>query len=276
MLYEKIDLYQYFNIERPNGAAGYLTCYVIDQLVETDPNRTRSAMLVIPGGAYRFVSAREGESVALAYLSHGISSFVLDYSVYPNCFYPTQIREASMAMIYIRENSKKYNIDPEMVAAVGFSAGGHLCGCLGNMFASEVLADLRNSDFIRPTAVVLSYPVTNYDHPSRTHIGSFNNLSNYNDELAKTLSISDMVNKKSSPAFIWHTISDPAVPVCGSIKLAEVYNELKIPLEVHLFATGPHGVSVATPEVGSDFPHLTCWIDLSVNWLKGLGLKIFS
>ena len=171
MQYEVIDLYQYFNLPRPTGGKGYLTAYVMNQLNETDPNRTRSAMLILPGGGYGYVSAREGESVALAYLSHGINAFILDYSVYPNCFYPTQIREASMAMIYIRENCKKYHIDPELVAAVGFSAGGHLCGCLGNMFASEVLADLRNSDFIRPTAVILSYPVTDYDDPSRTHIG---------------------------------------------------------------------------------------------------------
>ena len=151
-----------------------------------------------------------------------------------------------------------------------------MCGCLGNMFSSEVLSDLRNSDFIRPTAVILSYPVTNYDVPLRTHIGSFNALSNNNEELAKKLSLVDMVNKKSSPAFIWHTVTDQAVPVCGSIKLAEVYNEMCIPLEVHLFADGPHGASVATKEVGSDFPKLSCWINLSVNWLSGLGFKVFS
>ena len=276
MLYEKIDLYQYFNIPKPDGAKGYLTVYCISQLTETDPNRTRSAILVIPGGAYCMVSAREAESVAFAYIKHGISAFILDYSVYPNCYYPTQIREASMAMIYIRENCKKYYIDPETVAAVGFSAGGHLCGCLGNMFSSEVLSNLRNSDFIRPTAVILSYPVTNYDIQSRTHIGSFNALSNNNEELAKKLSLIDMVNKNSSPAFIWHTITDPCVPVCGSIKLAEVYNEMSIPLEVHLFANGPHGVSIATSEVGSDYPMLSCWVDLSVNWLKGVGFKVFS
>ncbi|MBR3865059.1 MAG: alpha/beta hydrolase [Clostridia bacterium] len=276
MIHEKIDLYEYLNLQKPNGAKGYLTVYCIDQPTEIDTNRTRSAMLIIPGGGYTFVSAREGESVALAYLNHGINCFILDYSVYPNCYYPTQIREASMAMIFIRENCKKYHIDPETVGAVGFSAGGHLCGCLGNMFASEVLADLRNSDFIRPSAVVLSYPVTNYDIPSRTHIGSFNALSYNNDELAKTLSLCDMVNKKSSPAFIWHTVTDAAVPVCGSIELARVYNEMQIPLEVHLFAQGPHGTSVATKEVGSDFPKLAGWVNLSVNWLEGVGFKIFS
>ncbi len=276
MIYERIDLYEYFALPKPTGASGILSVYCIDYLSDINSNVTRSAMLVIPGGGYSFVSGREGEPIALEYLSRGINAFVLDYSIYPNCYYPTQIREASMAMIFIRENCKKYHIDPETVGAVGFSAGGHLCGCLGNMFGSEVLSDLRNSDFIRPTAVILSYPVTNYDIPSRTHIGSFNALSNNNDELAKTLSLCDMVNKKSSPAFIWHTINDNVVPVCGSIKLAEVYNEIQIPLEVHLFSNGRHGLSLATKEVGYDFPMIACWFDLSINWLKGLGFIILS
>lgn len=275
MVCEKIDLYDYFNLERPEGAAGYLHAYRFEKNAETPAGRTRSAMLVIPGGGYAFVSQREAEPVALAYLNRGVNAFVLDYSIYPNCFYPTQLREAAMAMIYIRENSKKFHIDGDTVGAVGFSAGGHLCGCLGNAFNSEVLSDLRNCDFVRPSAVILSYPVTNYDHPTRTHIGSFECLSNNNTELAKKLSLIDMVTKQSSPAFIWHTMEDAAVPVCGTIALVNRYNELKVPVEFHLFESGPHGVSIATNEVGPDFPRLAKWVNLSISWLKEHGFIIF-
>ena len=40
-------------------------------------------MLVIPGGGYGMVSAREGEPIALSFLNKGYNSFVLTYSVAP-------------------------------------------------------------------------------------------------------------------------------------------------------------------------------------------------
>ena len=35
-----------------------------------------------------------------------------------------------MAMMYLRREADKLNIDGEHIAAIGFSAGGHLCGCI--------------------------------------------------------------------------------------------------------------------------------------------------
>ena len=275
MLIEKIDLYSYFNLPKREGQAGILTTYVLENNPETGLSRKRSAILVIPGGAYAMVSAREAESVALAYLSHGISAFVLDYSVAPNSSYPTQLREAAMAMIYIRENAKKYHIDPETVGAIGFSAGGHLCGCLGTLFNSPDLQDLRNCDFARPSAIILSYPVT-VSTEGKTHAGSFDNVTANNDELRNKLSLDNCVTKFSSPAFIWHTMNDPAVPLYGSLVLAQKYNELQIPFELHVFEDGAHGLSIATDEVNSRNDAVAVWVNLSVTWLKQRGFIIYS
>ena len=274
MLVERIDLYTYFNIPKPKEAEGFLTVYCLDNSTEIDTKRVRPAMLVIPGGGYTFVSDREGESIAMAYLSHGFQAFLLKYSVAPDFVYPTQFREAAMAMIFIRENAKKYHVDPDQVASIGFSAGGHLCGCLGNLFNSPVISDLRNCDFARPTAVVLSYPVTVFGEHS--HLGSFKNLTANNDELANTLSLEKCVTHFSSPAFLWHTANDPVVPVIGTLILARKYAENEVPFALHVFGNGPHGISTASDEVNSANAHVAKWIDLSINWLEERGFKIFS
>ncbi len=277
MVVEKIDLYSYFNIDKPEKARGILTVYAIDNNIETGLKRERSAMLILPGGGYWFVSYREGESIALAYLSHGIQAFVLDYSVAPEFIYPIQLREAAMAMIFIRENAKKYHVNPEYVASVGFSAGGHLCGALGTMFNSKVLEDLSNRDFVRPTAVILSYPVTIYGKDERFyHMDSFKNLTNDNEEMSFELSLDRWITKYSSPAFIWHTYNDPCVPVYGTLVIAQKYLEHEVPCELHVFAEGAHGLSVATEEVNSVNRAVAKWIDLSVAWLKGRGFTIYS
>ena len=276
MIVEQIDLYKYFKLPRPEGGRGYLTVYAITNSPELDLKRRRPAMLVIPGGAYAFVSDREAEPVALAYTAHGFCTFVLNYSIAPACIFPHSLREAAMAMIFIRENAKKYCVDVDSVAAVGFSAGGHLCGCLGTLYNCEELSDLPNGDLIRPSAVILSYPVSVSFDPSVSHMGSFNNLTNNNPELTARLSLEKCVNSFSSPAFIWHTEEDNCVPVEGSLYLALAYKKNKVPFCLHIFEKGQHGISIATDEVNTPNYCAKQWVSLSVDWLKDRGFKIFS
>lgn len=278
MKYEIIDLYNYFKIEKPEGAKGVLTAYCLDNNVEIGVKRPRSAMLILPGGGYEFVSFRENEPIAMAFLRRGISAFVLDYTVAPASGYPTQIREAGMAMIYIRENAKKYHIDPETVGAIGFSAGGHLCGCLGNLFNDENLLSLPNCDFVRPTAVILSYPVTVYADANEkmTHVGSFYNVSGGIKEIAEYLSLENHVTSNSSPAFLWHTYEDASVPLHGTLVLAQKYYECKVPFELHVYEKGGHGLSTATEEVNSVNVRVSAWINVAIDWLKERGFIVYS
>ena len=277
MKHEVIDLYEYFKIGKQDGAGAFLYTYVVDNNIEIGNDRKRSGMLILPGGGYEFVSYREGESIAFGFLRRGVSAFVLRYSIAPNR-YPTQIREAAMAMIYIRENAKAYNIDIETVGAIGFSAGGHLCGCLGNMFNCEAISDLRNCDFVRPTAVILSYPVTVYANgdSSKTHVGSFDKVSGKNKEISEFLSLENHVSNNSSPAFIWHTVEDRAVPIYGTFVLANKYYEHQVPFELHMFEKGHHGLSTATEEVNAPNLRISAWLDMSIDWLKERGFHVYS
>ena len=143
------------------------------------PNRTRPAMIVIPGGAYAFCSQREGEPVALYYLSKGYNAFVLDYSVAPVA-YPYQLIEGCMAVAYVRDNAKEFGVDAEHVGAIGFSAGGHLTGMLATMTDEKpVLNALKDkANLCKPNAVILSYPVITAGEFE--HKGSIDDLSTGN------------------------------------------------------------------------------------------------
>ena len=140
-----VDLYDYFGKIRPAAAAGYLSCYLPSEVHHPGCKRLRPAILVIPGGGYGGVSDREAEPVALRFLTKGYGAFVLNYSVAPVRF-PHALREAAMAMRYIRENAAELGIIKNMVAATGFSAGGHLCGTLGMMFDAPELQDIAPAE----------------------------------------------------------------------------------------------------------------------------------
>ena len=118
MIYEKIDLYDYFSVPRNGSKGGELTVYVREKYTEIK-DRIRPAMLVIAGGGYNIVSERESEPVALEFLHAGFSAFSLRYSV--NTPFPAPLLEAGMAMAFIRENAEKYSVDRAHVGAIGFS-----------------------------------------------------------------------------------------------------------------------------------------------------------
>lgn len=272
MFTEKIDLYKYFKIEKPQGAEGVLTTYVFDEYGFC-PNRKRPAMLVIAGGGYKYVSEREKEPVAMKFLEKGYNVFVLDYSVAPNHF-PTQLIEGAMAIAYVKKNAKQLGVDKNHVGAIGFSAGGHLCGMLGTMFDdAQVLSALKNNaKYCRPDAVILSYAVL--INGEKTNQATMQNISGGDEELKNYLSLEKKVTPYSSPAFIWTTVQDTCVPMESSLSMALAYRKAGVPFEFHAFEVGGHGLSVCSKESNRVNVAVQKWLDLAFTWLELKGFKI--
>ncbi len=269
-----VDLYQYWGENRPAGAVGELTCYVQSVPQGISACRLRPAVLIIPGGGYGHVSQREGESVALRFLSRGYHAFVLDYSVAPVRF-PAQLREAAMAMAYIRKNAADLGVNASMVAAVGFSAGGHLCGMLGTLFDS---AEVAPFGCVRPDALGLCYPVAL--SWGATHQGSFDNLCGEDLALRQRLSLDRLVRSDMPPVYLWHTRSDESVPCRNSLVLAQTIEEAGVKLAMRLYLQGRHGLSTAdeqvypagqVPPMSPDLPH---WPEEMMGFFQEIGLKI--
>lgn len=237
-----VSLYEHYNLDCPEGRRGFLTCLIPDNTRELDLNRLHPAVLIIPGGAYWMVSEREAEPVALRFLSQGYAAFILNYSTAHNRF-PAALREAALAMKYIRENAKELFVNPNMVAAIGFSAGGHLCGTLGTMYDAPEVADIAPAQVIRPDALGLCYPVT--ISSGRTHAGSFINLTGSDPELTERLSLDRLVRSDMPPVFLWHTYADNAVPVFGTMVLGQALAEHDVHFAMEIHHTGPHGLSTA-------------------------------
>ena len=268
----KIDLYEYFGLTRPENGAGYLYEFIIDDY-NFCTGRKRPAMLVIAGGGYGAVSQREKEPIAFLYLSQGYHTFTLEYSCRP-VGHPYQLLEGSMAMAYIREHTEEYNIIPDKVGAVGFSAGGHLCGMLATYADEPEVTSLlgERAKGIVPDAVILSYPVITCGE--RTHGGTFENLSHGDQKIKERFSIEKRVTEKSSPAFIWATVTDQVVPMENSMLVASAYRTAGVPFELHIFAEGQHGLSLSTKETIWVNEPVQAWIPLHFTWLESLGFKI--
>lgn len=277
MYVQVVDLYGYFGVIPPENAGCRLTCWLQTTSDKIARNRRRPAVLILPGGGYSHTSPREAEPVALPFAARGWQAFVLDYSCAPAAF-PTALREACMAMAYIRRNADDFEVNPDTVAALGFSAGGHLCGCLGTMYDCPEVRALGLGERLRPDGLVLCYPVA--VAWGRTHEGTFENISAGDAALRARLSLDALARPDMPPVFLWHTRDDGSVPVRNSLILAGALEENGVDFSMHIYRHGPHGLSTAdvlaypAAAVPETSPNVSLWLDEALSFLKEIGFII--
>ncbi len=249
----------------PQDEKAHLITYIRDNPPEMS-NAPRRAILICPGGGYQWTSDRESEPIALQFLARGYNAFVLKYSVAEMAKNLNPLREIELAIKHIRDNAEAYNINPDKVFVVGFSAGGHVALSSGTLLEKES----------RPDGMILCYPVVTASCP--THMGSLYNFCGTetpSDEQKHLFSLDLHVDEDTPPAFIWHTENDDSVPVQNSKNLAMAMEKFGIKHELVLFPDGHHGLSLATSETCKEIPEnephpCSVWVDLADKWLKNL------
>ena len=266
MKYRIIDLKEKYPVK-----GGTLECICIDNPWDIGhKDWSRPALIVVPGGGYQGTSNREGEVVATHFLAQGFQVFVLKYLCKPDgVCYPEQLFELSCAIDHVRKNASDYNVNPDEIFTIGFSAGGHLVADQSDEYAT-VSNRLGVSLDCMPTAVGLGYPVID------EHDGSFENLlCGYEKATAAKikddLNLNRRVGKHTSPTFIWTTAEDNLVPVGNSLRYALALSENGIPFEMHVYTKGLHGLSTGSLEINEECEALkpvSAWIRDCANFFR--------
>jgi acetyl esterase/lipase len=233
----------------------------------------RPGVLVLPGSGYRQCSPREAEALAVRFNAAGCHAFVLWYSCAPRR-HPVPILDCCRAFTIIRENAAEWKLDSKRLAMMGFSAGGHLA-LSETLFYDRDFAAAPGitASLCRADALMLCYPVITSGEFA--HRGSFDLLlgENLDPALLELLSLEKQVKSGLPPVFLWHTYTDQSVPVENSLLLAGALRRAGVPLEMHIFPEGKHGLSLAVPETQGADPenvnlHAAQWFGLCENWLK--------
>ena len=240
----------------------------------------RPLILVCPGGGYNHTSDREAEIVAMQFNAMGYHTAVLRYSC-AQARFPTALLELTRAVAYMREHAKEYCIDPERIAVLGFSAGGHLVASLSLFWNSEWFAKIREEngvnltpEQIRPDGLILAYPVITSGEYA--HRGSFDDLlgeARCKDPFwLEKMSLEKQDVTDVPPVFMWHTSYDNAVPLQNSLYFATELIGAGKPVEYHIFPGDVHGMSLADWRTRSevrimDTPAVQ-WIELAHTWLE--------
>lgn len=236
-----------------------ITTYLLDD------GAPHGAILVIPGGGYGCVcESTEGYAIARRFNELGFHTLVLNYRCQPHR-YPEPQQDALRAMKIIRGSAEAWKIIPDQIAACGFSAGGHLTGCLGTLQDEAIDAsDQDEYDAVDPwpTALIMGYPVISLEGWSNVHTGK-NLLGDQYAELNVKYSLQYRINEKTPPSFVWCTFADQMVPYQNSLLFADVMGKAGRPCELHVFPYGAHGMllGIDTIDVGQ-------WTSLAANFLR--------
>jgi acetyl esterase/lipase len=273
-MYVDVD-YAAAGIDAP-AERSQITVYVPEVLKECGCGCPRPVVVICPGGGYKYVSPREGEPVAMQYLAANMAVVELRYAVSPARF-PAALFELAWTVRWIRENARSLDIDPGRVIVNGFSAGGHLAASLAVYWNRDFLSRglACEASLLRPDGVILCYPVISGDREIR-HEGSLENLygPGFGPEAEQAFSLEQHTGPHCHPTFMWHTAPDDAVPAANSLCFAQALLRHSIPVELHLYPSGGHGLSLGTVAVGVEetpaAASLRQWPSLAIAWVKGL------
>src|SRR5664279_506994 len=203
-----------------------------------------SAVIVCPGGGYQILAYDlEGTEIAAWLNKMGFTAFVLQYRI------PDKkegaLQDAQRAMRVVRDNCKKWNINPERIGIMGFSAGGSLSARASILFNKKTYSPVDKSDSIscRPSFTMLIYPAYLDQGP----------------DLSLTPELK--LNKDVPPIFIFQTADDPYGN--SALVMATALRNAKLPVELHLLPEGGHGYGVRPGKIAAE-----TWPLLAEHWLK--------
>jgi len=211
-------------------------------------------LVYVHGGAWVRGDKSEAAGLGTGMTSLGYMVASLNYRLYPAAKYPAMIQDVKCAIRALRANASEYNLDPNRMAALGASAGGHLVALLGTTDPSaglDVGEYLEQSSRVR--AVVAMAPITDLQR----------NFPNADIELMKQVGFGEdnileaspitYVTEDDPPFLLIHGDRDEVVPVEQSQLMYERLLQANVPAQLVIVKNARH--SMTAPD-GSATPTL--------------------
>lgn len=252
-----------------SGALKGITVPEITVYFPTNNYTTKQAVLICPGGGYYIESLElEGRDIARYLSTIGVTAIVLKYRLPSDetCIdkHLVPLMDVKRAMRIVRSKAKEWNINPEKIGIMGFSAGGHLASTLGTKYdyGDYKSADIIEHQSCKPNFMILIYPVVTFNS-KYTHTGSRRMLlgDSPSPELIEYFSNELHINSNTPPTFIAVANNDDLV--ANSLIFYEALLNNKIPSELHIYSEGGHGFGLA-----ANNDHVNYWTQNLKLWLR--------
>jgi acetyl esterase/lipase len=215
-------------------------------------------MLICPGGGYwNLAWDLEGTEVAHWLNTVGITGIVLKYRVprrpgqAPPLPAPGPLLDAQRALSLVRSKAKEWEIDPNRIGMVGFSAGGHLVIATAINFEKRSYDPIDAIDKVscRPDFAVAVYP------------------GYLNEKKSNAVAASLHIPANTCPIMLVHAGDDTVSNVENSVGMYMALQNAGISTELHIYTAGEHGFGVR-----KSAKPVSTWTDRCIDWLRSLGV----
>lgn len=210
-----------------------------------------AAVVVCPGGGYHILAMDlEGTEVCQWLNTLGITGVLLKYRVPARAGlekHTAALQDAQRAVGIVRHRAKEWNLDPQRIGILGFSAGGHLAALASKQFSSRTYptCDAADSISCRPDFTILIYP-------------AYLTVKEQGDKIPPELNLTS----NTPPTFIAMTEDDP-VRVETGLFYAAGLRKANVPFELHIYPVGGHGYGLRP---SADL--VTTWPQRASEWMR--------
>ncbi len=232
---------------------------------------TGAAVIICPGGGYSInANSHEGTDVAKEFVKSGVAAFVLKYRIPDDATMLHKeigpLQDAQQALKTVREKAVGWNISPDRIGIMGFSAGGHLASTAGTHFLRNTI-DNKEKTSLRPDFMILIYPVINMNDSTVTHKGSATQLLGKKPgaERLKEYSNELNVNAQTPPTLLVHASDDKGVTAVNSVLFYQALLKNNVRAELHIYQGGGHGFGMKMKN-STDL-----WMERCINWMSTNG-----
>ena len=232
-----------YNVSHPT-----LTVFLPDSSVTA----SNAAVIICPGGGFHALSINsEGNDVAKWLSKKGVTCFVLKYRLAhslttdpvqewmagfgkkeaqqnDSLIIPLSIADGRAAIAYVRNHVSEYNVSPDHIGIIGFSAGGTVAASAAFNYNKE-----NRPDFVAP-------------------------IYAYMPDYLQSDVLSD-----APPMFLAAASDDQLGLASHSIDLYNKWLASKHSVELHLYAKGGHGFGMRKQNIPTD-----SWIERFGDWLQ--------
>lgn len=247
----------------------------LDVFFHKDKNEKQTAIIIIHGGGWRSGSKEQHHQMAEKLASLGYVCFTPEYRLSTEALFPAGVYDIKASIRWVRENALKYNVDPDRIVSLGFSAGGELAvfmGVTGNMPLFEGIA--TNSDSKSQINAIVDIDGTlSFVHPESSEGNDEKNISagtywfgysrKDNPKLWETASPLSYAGKATPPTlFINSSITRMHA---GRDDFRKILTENGIHSEVHEFENSPHTFCLFNP-----------WFEPTIQYIDTFLTKVFK
>ncbi len=243
-----VDIEEIKNIEYKNidGKSLQLDIYKPKNLTKPAP-----LLVFIHGGGWTSGERADYKVYLVAFAKKGYVTATVSYRLLGDSIYPACIEDISDAVQWFFRNGETYNYNPDKIALIGGSAGGHLSLLAGyGWHKPHVINDSTTTSAIphRIKAIVDLYgPVDLTTEYARNHPMVTNFLGHSYTEAPKLFSEASpnyYLDKNDPATLIFQGTSDELVPVSQSDNLKARLDSLGVPAVYYRLPLWPHTMDV--------------------------------